>query len=131
MVNSNIYAFSKFCIVGGAAALTHYLVLMLLIHLTSITLALENLIAFSIAFWVSYFGHRIITFNAQKTRHIHVLPKFLLVACLGFIFNEAFLLTTQHFFHAKNLSTLIILTIVITAIFTFFLSKFFAFKFSG
>lgn len=131
MFNSNIYAFSKFCIVGGAAAFTHYLIFMLLVHLTSITLALDNLMAFSIAFWVSYFGHRIFTFNVHKTRHRHVLPKFLLVACLGFIFNEAFLLTTQYFFPAENLSALIILTIVMTAIFTFFLSKFFAFKFSG
>lgn len=131
MLNPNYYQFLKFCLVGGAAALTHYVVLIMLLQHTHIPLAYGNLIAFIVAFWVSYFGHRIITFNAKHILHQQALPRFMLVACFGFIFNEVFLLTLHHLFKSIDLSILIILTIVITAVFTFVLSKFFAFKFSG
>lgn len=131
MLNPNYYQFFKFCFVGGAAALTHYMVLIMLLRHTHISLAYGNLIAFIVAFWVSYFGHRIVTFNAQNILHQQALPRFMLVACFGFAFNEVFLLTLHHLFNRTDLSILIILTIAITAVFTFFLSKFFAFKFSG
>ena len=123
--------FIKFCVVGASAALTHYAVLMFILHFSSMPLALGNLIAFVVAFWVSYFGHRIFTFNVQNIQHQQALPKFMMVAVFGFIFNEVFLLSTHHLFPMIHLSILIILTIGITAIFTFFLSKFFAFKISG
>lgn len=131
MTKINYYQLLKFCCVGGAAAVTHYVVLIMLLHLTRTSLAYGNLIAFVVAFWVSYFGHRIITFSAQDVLHQQALPKFMLVASLGFAFNEFFLLTSHYYFYSINISTLIILAIVITSIFTFLLSKFFAFKFSG
>lgn len=131
MTRLNYYQFIKFCCVGGAAAVTHYVVLIMLLHLTRTSLAYANLIAFVVAFWVSYFGHRIITFSAQDVLHQQALPKFILVACFGFVFNEFFLLTSHYYFHHVNISTLIIVAIAITSIFTFLLSKFFAFKFSG
>ncbi len=131
MAKFNYYQFFKFCFVGGAAAVTHYVVLIMLLHLTRTSLAYGNLIAFVVAFWVSYFGHRMITFSAQDVLHQQALPKFMLVACLGFVFNELFLLSTHYYFHSVKISILIILAIAITSIFTFLLSKFFAFKFSG
>lgn len=131
MPNINYYQFIKFCFVGGAAALTHYIVLIMLLHLTRTSLAYGNLIAFIVAFWVSYFGHRNITFSAQDVLHQTAFPKFMLVACLGFAFNEIFLLTTHYHFHSVNISKVIVLSIALTAVFTFFLSKFFAFKFSS
>lgn len=131
MSTLSYYQFIKFCSVGAVAAFTHYVVLIMLLNLTNTSLAYGNLIAFVIAFWVSYFGHRIITFSAQDILHQQALPKFMLVSGLGFSFNEFFLLTSHHYLPNTNLSYLIILVIICTAIFTFILSKFFAFKFSG
>lgn len=129
--NTHYQEFFKFCVIGVTAALTHYAVFMLLMHFSSMHLALANLIAFVVAFWVSYFGHRIFTFNAQNLQHRHALPKFMIVAVSGFLFNEGFLLSAHSLFPATQLSILIILTIGITAMFTFFLTKFFAFKVLG
>ncbi len=127
-MKSVLNEFIKFCIIGGIAAITHFLMLMLLFHQYKIQLALANFIAFLIAFWVSYFGHRIFTFDAVNIQHIKTLPKFIFVAGLGFIFNEITLLTTHYIFPLINISILAIFVIVFTAFITFCFNKFFAFK---
>lgn len=123
---AHIFQLARFTTTGSAAALTHYSIVMLLFK-RNIALQYANLIAFLLAYWVSYFGHRIFTFKAQHIAHRQTLPKFTLVAGLGFLFNESFLLLSNLYFSAP-VSTLVCVAIVLTSIVTFLLNRFFAFQ---
>lgn len=123
---AHIFQLARFTTTGAAAALTHYSIVMLLFK-RNIALQYANLIAFLLAYWVSYFGHRIFTFKAQHIAHRQTLPKFTLVAGLGFLFNESFLLLSNLYFSA-SVSTLVCVAIVLTSIVTFLLNRFFAFQ---
>lgn len=124
---AHIFQLARFTTTGAAAALTHYSIVMLLFK-RNIALQYANLIAFLLAYWVSYFGHRIFTFKAQHIAHRQTLPKFTLVAGLGFLFNESFLLLSNLYFSAP-VSTLVCVAIVLTSIVTFLLNRFFAFQY--
>ncbi|WP_151988347.1 GtrA family protein [Acinetobacter oleivorans] len=123
---AHIFQLARFTTTGAAAALTHYSIVMLLFK-RNIALQYANLVAFLLAYWVSYFGHRIFTFKAQHISHRQTLPKFTLVAGLGFLFNESFLLLSNLYFSAP-VSTLVCVAIVLTSIVTFLLNRFFAFQ---
>lgn len=123
---AHIFQLARFTTTGAAAALTHYSIVMLLFK-RNIALQYANLIAFLLAYWVSYFGHRIFTFKAQHIAHRQTLPKFTLVAGLGFLFNESFLLLSNLYFSVP-VSTLVCVAIVLTSIVTFLLNRFFAFQ---
>ncbi|MHA3048163.1 GtrA family protein [Acinetobacter sp. ANC 4641] len=124
---AHVLTFARFGIIGVLAALTHYAIVILLFERGHIALAYANLIAFCLAFWVSYFGHRHFTFQAQDLSHRQTLPKFFIVATLGFVFNESLLLISHHYLNI-SLSILVIIAIFLTAIFTFLLNRFFAFQ---
>jgi len=124
---AHVLTFARFGIIGVLAALTHYAIVILLFEQVHIALAYANLIAFCLAFWVSYFGHRHFTFQAQQLSHRQTLPKFFVVATLGFVFNESLLLISHHYLNI-SLSILVIIAIFLTAIFTFLLNRFFAFQ---
>ncbi|MGR2824011.1 GtrA family protein [Acinetobacter sp. 1124_18A] len=123
---AHIFQLARFTTTGAAAALTHYSIVMLLFK-RNIALHYANLVAFLLAYWVSYFGHRIFTFKAQHISHRQTLPKFTLVAGLGFLFNESFLLLSNLYFSVP-VSTLVCVAIVLTSIVTFLLNRFFAFQ---
>jgi putative flippase GtrA len=120
------FQFLRFGIIGLLAALTHYALAMLFIH-QQMNIAVANLLGFLTAFWVSYFGHRIFTFNVVQISHRQTLPKFIIVAVTGFVFNETMLIALHHF-TPYPISILLIITIIVTALFTFFLNRIFAFK---
>ncbi|MEQ1064864.1 GtrA family protein [Acinetobacter sp. XH1741] len=123
---AHILQLMRFTTTGAAAALTHYSVVMLLFQ-KHVALQYANLLAFLVAYWVSYFGHRIFTFKAQHLDHRQTLPKFTLVAGLGFLFNESFLLLSNLYFNVP-VSTLVCIAIVLTSVLTFLLNRFFAFQ---
>jgi putative flippase GtrA len=115
----------RFGLIGGLAALTHYAIAITLTH-RGIQPAWANLIAFVIAFWVSYFGHRYFSFDAGNISHQQTLPRFILVAVFGFILNESLLLLMLHF-TSVTMALGLPFIIILTAIFTFVLSRQFAF----
>jgi len=119
----------RFGVIGVLAAVTHYCIA---IYLTNhqVAAAWANLVAFVIAFWVSYFGHRYFSFDAGDLSHQQTLPRFILVAVLGFILNESLLLLMLHFTDI-SIALGLPFIIVITAVFTFILSRQFAFDATG
>ena len=123
---AHIFQLTRFATTGAAEALTHYSIAMLLFK-KHVELQYANLLAFLVAYWVSYFGHRIFTFKAQHLAHRQTLPKFTLVAGLGFLFNESFLLLSNLYFDIP-VSTLVCIAIVLTSVVTFLLNRFFAFQ---
>ncbi|TPV01158.1 GtrA family protein, partial [Acinetobacter baumannii] len=69
---THILQLARFTTTGTAAALTHYSVAMLLFK-KHVALQYANLLAFLLAYWVSYFGHRVFTFKAQHLTHRQTL----------------------------------------------------------
>ncbi|ENU23311.1 hypothetical protein F993_02180 [Acinetobacter proteolyticus] len=127
-MQTHFLQFFRFGIVGLIAACTHYLVVILLIQPQyQISLKYANLLAFLVAFWISYFGHRIFTFQATHLLHSQTLKKFMVVAGLGFMLNESVLLVSHHYLNTP-ISILVIFSIGLTSIFTFFLNRYFAFQ---
>ncbi|HEY4714438.1 MAG TPA: GtrA family protein [Aquirhabdus sp.] len=119
----------RFGVIGVIAAITHYCIAIFLIS-KDMPAAWANLIAFVIAFWVSYLGHRYFSFDAGDVSHQQTLPRFILVAVLGFILNESLLLLMLHFTKISMALGLPFI-IILTAIFTFILSRQFAFNTAG
>ncbi len=86
-----------------------------------------NGIAFLLAFWVSYWGHRHYSFNAQHLPHAQTLPRFFMVALLGFGLNEGLLALALNYTHISPYLALFMIILLVACI-TFILSKLFSFN---
>ena len=118
---------SWFAIVGALAALTHYVTAVGFEYSALLTASHANIAGFVAAFPVSYFGHRKLSFAGQDASHFQSLPRFLSVAVLGFLANQTLVLnalqyTKMPFWFALGL------VMVVVAVSTYLLSKFWAFK---
>ncbi|HQQ63624.1 MAG TPA: GtrA family protein [Pseudomonadales bacterium] len=117
----------RFLVVGASAAAVHFVVVLLLVQWYALQPLLANIAAFITAFQVSYFGHRFWTFAHTDTQHSQSLPRFLLVAVLGFASNEClYYLLLQYTTLPYWLSLGMVLVLV--AVMTFVLSKLWAFS---
>lgn len=115
-----------FGIVGVSAMLLHFLLVAVILVPFGLPPLLANILAFLLAFQVSYWGHRHKTFEAVHVPHRQALPRFFMVACLSFALNEAMYFVLLRFTPLDyRLSLLIVLATV--AVFTFVFSKLWAF----
>jgi putative flippase GtrA len=116
-----------FTLVGIAAAMSHYVVAVVLESVFNAVPANANVLGFICAFPVSYFGHRRFSFVSHNTQHRQALPKFLLIAVGGFLTNQALVLLLLRF---TGLPFWLVLgfVMVVVALSTYFLSRFWAFK---
>lgn len=80
----------RFALTGGAATLAHLAVAMLLIQL-DVQPLVGNAVAFAIAFLVSFLGHHWFTFAGHGAAASRTLPRFTVVAGVGFLGNEILL----------------------------------------
>lgn len=116
----------RFIIVGVSALLTHWLVVILLVSAAGLPPLLANVFAFLVAFNVSYFGHRHLTFNASERSHRQTLPRFATVAASSFLVNETLYWLLLNFTPLRyDLAMLLVLGTV--AGMTYLLGKFWAF----
>lgn len=115
-----------FGIIGVSAMLVHFLLVAVVLVPCGLPPLLANILAFLLAFQVSYWGHRHKTFEAAHVPHRQALPRFFMVACLSFALNEAMYFVLLRFTPLDyRLSLLIVLATV--AVFTFVFSKLWAF----
>lgn len=117
----------SFCIVGAAAFLVHYFCVVYIVETWDVAPLKANIIGFSTAFPVSYWGHYKWTYNRAQVSHKHALPKFFFVASAGFALNEftySLLLDLTRL--AYNVALFV--TLVTVALSTFIFSKFWAFR---
>jgi putative flippase GtrA len=124
--NQHARSVSWFAVIGVLAAATHYVIAVGLEYI-GLAAAWANPIGFVFAFPVSYFGHRHLSFSDQSSLHRHAMPKFFMVALLGFSFNQLLLLISLHLFLGPFWLMLGVI-MVIVAVGTYFLSRFWAFK---
>ena len=114
-----------FLAVGGAAALTHMLVFALVQH--QMWPELANALGFCIAFFVSFAGHRLLSFKDAGTSVSTSLRRFAITALAGFASNElVFMLLLRGLGWPALLALLAAL--VFAAGQTFVFSRFWAFR---
>jgi putative flippase GtrA len=114
-----------FLAVGGAAALTHLLVFSLTQHRMWPELA--NACGFLVAFLVSFFGHRLLSFRDASTSVAQSFQRFAVTALAGFASNEVvFMLLLRGAGWPALLALL--LALLVAAAQTYVLSRFWAFR---
>ena len=116
----------QFALVGGAAAATHLAVVAVLVHGGALAPLAANVVAFLIAFVVSYNGHALLTFSRSEARGWAVVARYFAVACLSFVANELLYWWLLHSLHWHYLVSLFVVLLLV-AVLTFVLSKFWAF----
>lgn len=117
----------QFVGVGGAAAATHLAVVFLLVQGLAMAPLAANVLAFLVAFVVSYNGHALFTFASGAARGWSVVAKYFAVACLSFGVNEVLYWIALHWLHWHYFWSLLGV-LVLVAVGTFVLSKFWAFR---
>lgn len=86
----------RFGLVGVTAAAVHYVVALGVHAGLHVPPAWANLLAFVMAFPVSYAGHRAFSFPGSLRPHAQALPRFFTVALASFVGNQALLLALLH-----------------------------------
>ena len=117
----------QFGLVGGSAAATHLAVVALLVSQLQMRPLSANVLAFLVAFIVSYNGHALLTFSAAQANGWPVVARFFAVACLVFVANELLYYIALNWLHWHYFWSLALVLVLIAAG-TFVLSKFWAFK---
>ncbi len=114
-----------FVVVGAAAALTHMLVFAL--AQSWMWPELANALGFCIAFFVSFTGHRLLSFKDATTSVGTSLVRFAVTAMAGFAGNEIVFVLLLRGLHWPSLLALFV-ALVFAAGQTFVLSRFWAFR---
>ena len=117
-----------FVLVGASAALTHMAVFtVVLLLVPTLWPEIANVAGFLVAFLVSFVGHRRLSFQDAGTSVFQSFLRFAATAVAGFATNESVFILL---FRLLGLPTWVALIsgIVVSAVQTFVLSRFWAFK---
>ena len=117
-----------FVLVGASAALTHMAVFtVVLLLVPTLWPEIANVAGFLVAFLVSFVGHRRLSFKDAGTSVLQSFLRFAATAVAGFATNESVFILL---FRLLGLPTWVALIsgIVVSAVQTFVLSRFWAFK---
>jgi putative flippase GtrA len=114
-----------FLAVGSAAALTHLAVFALTQH--RLWPELANASGFVVAFFVSFGGHRLLSFRDTGTTVAQSFQRFVVTALAGFATNEGVFVLLLRAAGWPALAALLV-ALVVAAGQTFLLSRFWAFR---
>jgi len=112
--------------VGASAAAVHFGVVVLVVKLLELAPLLANVLGFMLAFGVSFVGHHRLSFAAQQASGRQALPRFAMVALLGFASNELMYAVLLGLGVEYRLALFLVLLAV--AVVTWLLSRHWAFK---
>jgi putative flippase GtrA len=115
-----------FAVIGISALLVHFLLVLLLVP-QGLQPLLANVLAYLLAFQVSYWGHRLKTFEAAHLPHSQTLPRFFAVASLSFLLNEGLYYLLLRF-TPLDYRMALLLVLFCVAVVTFVLSRLWAFS---
>ena len=110
-----------FAMVGLAATAVNFLILVLLVERFDIYPLLSYLLAYAVAFSVSYLGHYYLTFSANE-EHMIAIRRFLLVSMFASALNFIVFAVSFEYLHLSYLIAFVI-TIFIGPPFTYLLSR--------
>lgn len=116
----------RFGLVGILAAAVHMGIVVLIVQTWLIEPLIANVFAFAFSFQVSYWGHRLWTFEGTTALHRDAFPKLVFIQAINFAANETLFYT----FLSMDLPYPIALfiTLAILPVFTFFSSKLWVFR---
>lgn len=125
LVNSGLW----FGTVGAAAALLHLLVFELLHRhlLPGLAPELSNALGFAVAFFVSFTGHRLLSFPDTRISLWQSVLRFSGAAIAGFFTNELVFSSLLHFLGMPARPALVI-ALLVAAGQTFLISRYWAFR---
>jgi putative flippase GtrA len=117
-----------FLLVGASAALTHMAVFALVLLLVpTLWPEIANVAGFLVAFLVSFVGHRRLSFQDASTSLMQSFLRFAATAVAGFMTNEAVFILLFRVWAFPAWAALMG-GIVLAAVLTFVLSRYWAFK---
>ncbi len=117
----------RFGIVGVTAASVHFSLVIFFVELYALKPLQANVIAFLIAFQVSYWGHRYWTFRGTTNSHRVALPRLFVICGSSFIANEGlYYLVLTYLKLPYPLALLVVFAILPLVNFTF--EKFWVFQ---
>lgn len=116
-----------FGVVGVSALLVHFGVVSWLLVPAGLSPLIANVLSFLLAFTVSYWGHRLKTFDAGHVPHRTALPRFFFVASLGFALNEALYFLLLRYTQLDYRSALLLVLAAVAGL-TFLLGRCWAFQ---
>lgn len=116
---------SRFIGVGITALIVHWLVVRMLVP-QGMPPLIANVFGFVVAFNVSYFGHRKLTFKAEELNHSRTLPRFAAVALGSFAVNET-LYALLLIFTPLRYDLALFFVLGVVAVLTYIFSRFWAF----
>lgn len=116
-----------FIVVGAAAALVHWVVVVLIVSGGYLTPLLANVIGWLVAFGVSFTGHYQLTFRHQRGGVKPAIWRFFLLSAFGFSINE---ISYAVLLEQTRLPYEILLALVLigVAVITFVASRLWAFR---
>ena len=117
----------RFMAIGGLAAATHFVCVILLVEATKIAPLFANVIAFLIAFIVSFSGQRLVTFNDSQQALGSSLRRYFLISISSFIANELLFAISIKLFDLPYIPSLACV-LVLVALGTYIGSRKWAFK---
>ncbi|BEV73696.1 MULTISPECIES: GtrA family protein [unclassified Paludibacterium] len=116
-----------FGVVGISALIVHFVVVTVFLTPLGLAPLLANIVGFLVAFQVSYWGHRQLTFGQVSVPHHQALPRFFGIACLSFAVNESLYALLLRYTPLDYRVALLIVLFTVAAL-TFVLSKLWAFR---
>jgi len=126
-MKKHLIQITRFGFIGALAAGVHITAVAFQVESFNVKPLLANILAFILAFQVSYFGHKHWTFKRSDLSHAKSMPKFFIVALGSFILNESLYTVLLNLFHLQYIVALI-LVLMIVPIVTFTFSKTWAFN---
>ena len=126
MNKDGILQIARFMTVGVMAAVVHLTVVVSLVQGYSLEPLMANIAGFMIAFQVSYFGHRLWTFNMTEALHHEAYPKLVVVQVVNFAMNEALYYYFLSLHVPYGVALLVVLAIL--PVFTFVVNKFWVYQ---
>jgi putative flippase GtrA len=116
-----------FIAVGCAAGLTHMSVVALLVELIGWQPLASNVVAFCVAFIVSFNGHCRLTFPQPPEARAEACRRYILLAVTSFTLNQTAYAWALHLFGPTYYLPILAVVVLVVAIFTFTMSRLWAF----
>jgi putative flippase GtrA len=115
-----------FVAVGGAATAVHFGTVLLLVHALALPPLGANLLAWWVAFAVSYGGHRRLTYRAQAAPLGRSVRRFAAVSLAGLAVNESAYALLLHF-TALRFDVALAFVLAAVAVVTYWVGRHWAF----
>jgi len=116
----------RYGLMGLLAASIHFILVIFLVQKCSQAPLMANMLAYPFSFQISYWGHRLWTFDGTTAPHLSALPKLITVQIINFIIGQSLFYSFLKMHLPYQAALLIVLSIL--PFFTFLSSRLWVFR---